>query len=133
MRNTIEITTPCDMISGALPPYSLRSVIGSSLGRPNSRSCWGAGNTGTLPWPPGTVLALRDGDPMEGPAGISLPEAPLGSTVRLVLRLRAPSSGRAYGVWSLADADRVPFGVLFWVDAQVVEVPAAEAGEEGRL
>ena len=65
------------------------------------------------------MLGLRDGDPMDGPAGISLPEAPEGGTVRLVLRLRAPRRGKAFAVWSLADAERVPFGVLFWVDAQV--------------
>ncbi|CAJ1381480.1 unnamed protein product [Effrenium voratum] len=82
------------------------------------------GNTGERPWPAGTVLSLRDGDPMGGPAGLRLQEVPPGSTVPLALSLQAPLEGKAYSVWSLADGDRVPFGTLIWVDA-AVEGPEA--------
>ncbi|CAL1140552.1 unnamed protein product [Cladocopium goreaui] len=75
------------------------------------------GNTGSRPWPAQTVLSLRDGDPMAGPAGLRLQEVPPGSTVPLSLQLQAPTSGKAFSVWSLADENRVPFGALIWVDA----------------
>eukprot|EP00435_Cladocopium_sp_Y103_P045275 s2731_g12.t6 len=77
------------------------------------------GNTGSRPWPAQTVLSLRDGDPMGGPAGLRLQEVPPGSTVPLSLQLQAPESGKAFSVWSLADENRVPFGALIWVDADV--------------
>eukprot|EP00913_Durusdinium_trenchii_P033671 g31521.t1 len=75
------------------------------------------GNTGAQPWPSNTVLSLRDGDPMGGPAGLRLPEVPVGSTVPLSWQLTAPESGKVFSVWSLADGDRAPFGPLLWVDA----------------
>ncbi|CAE7555419.1 ANKRD52 [Symbiodinium natans] len=80
-------------------------------------------NTGTRPWPPGTVLSLRDGHTMGGPVGLRLQEVPVGSTVPLALQLQAPSEPgtKAYSIWSLADGERVPFGALLWVDAAVAE------------
>eukprot|EP00434_Breviolum_minutum_P026158 symbB.v1.2.023125.t1/scaffold2096.1/size89696/4 len=54
------------------------------------------GNTGSRPWPPETVLSLRDGDPMGGPVGVKIPEVPPGNTVRLSLRLEAPPNGKAF-------------------------------------
>lgn len=79
------------------------------------------GNTGAQPWPSNTVLSLRDGDPMGGPAGLRLPEVPVGSTVPLSWQLTAPESGKVFSVWSLADGDRAPFGPLLWVDAVIEE------------
>ncbi|CAE7211992.1 ANKRD52 [Symbiodinium sp. CCMP2592] len=79
-------------------------------------------NTGSRPWPPGTVLSLRDGHTMGGPAGLRLQEVPVGSTLRIALPLRAPEEpgAKAYSIWSLADGERVPFGALLWIDAAVV-------------
>eukprot|EP00439_Symbiodinium_sp_Y106_P066345 s1840_g10.t2 len=79
-------------------------------------------NTGSRPWPPGTVLSLRDGHTMGGPAGLRLQEVPVGSTVPIALQLRAPEEpgAKAYSIWSLADGERVPFGALLWIDAAVV-------------
>ncbi|CAK9077012.1 Protein MEI2-like 4 (OML4) (MEI2-like protein 4), partial [Durusdinium trenchii] len=88
------------------------------------------GNTGAQPWPSNTVLSLRDGDPMGGPAGLRLPEVPVGSTVPLSWQLTAPESGKVFSVWSLADGDRAPFGPLLWVDAVIEEQEKSSSAEQ---
>ncbi|CAE8600089.1 unnamed protein product, partial [Polarella glacialis] len=79
-------------------------------------------NTGSRPWPKGTVLSLRDGESMGfGAAGGAFgQEVPVGTIIPLTMQFVGPASG-AYAVWSLADPDRQPFGALLWIDARAAE------------
>lgn len=87
-------------------------------------------NNGERPWPEGTTLAVRHGDVMGShAAGIRFPELPVGAVLQLTLPFTAPASpgSQQDAVWSLADPDHRPFGVLMWVDAVVPSVQAESA------
>lgn len=77
-------------------------------------------NTGYDAWPSGIYLAVRGGDPM-GMSPAMFPPIEAGEVMSMVLNFHIPEEpGRKlFGVFTLADGDRKPFGPLMWIDAHV--------------
>ena len=85
---------------------------------------WKLRNSGSVPWPASTEIALEGGEPLgqDGPAFVGT-VPPGGSVDVWTGGLKAPdAAGRYVGYWRLRDgSSKVPFGDLVWVDVTVEE------------
>lgn len=84
---------------------------------------WKLQNTGTCPWS-GYTVAFVDGDRMNAPDSVPVPETPPKATVEVSVQLTAPSADKIYrGNFRLQNAagETVPMGTesIFWVQVVV--------------
>jgi len=91
---------------------------------------WRLQNVGTCTWTTDYDLIYVEGDRMDGPLSVSLPEnVSPGETIDLSVRLRAPQkTGDYQGFWKLRDIQGESFGIgsnadlNFWVNITVIEI-----------
>jgi hypothetical protein len=97
---------------------------------------WALQNTGTCTWTTSYKLAFVNGDAMQGPASIYLPNsvAP-NQTINLSVTLRSSKNNGSFkGYWDLQDKNGVSFGLdpnastPFWVQIVVGPTPSATTG-----
>jgi hypothetical protein len=74
---------------------------------------WRVKNSGTCSWEAGYQLVFAEGNQMGGPAGASVNDTPVGSTVDISVNLTAPSApGTHIGKWRLRANNGAIFGAL---------------------
>ncbi len=84
---------------------------------------WRVRNSGTCAWEPGTRLAFISGDPMGGPASVSVPATAAGAQTDVSVSLVAPAAPGTYrGNWQLQAPDGTRFGAIIYVK---IVVPGA--------
>ncbi len=100
---------------------------------------WRIRNSGTCNWEPGTQLVFVSGNPMGGPAAVSVPATAAGAQTDISVNLTAPAVPGTYrGNWQLQAPDGTRFGAVIWVQivvpgpttpAPVCAPPACATGE----
>ncbi len=94
---------------------------------------WRLRNSGTCLWNTDYTLTFVEGDAMDAPPRVPLPDSvPPGEVIEVSLRLFAPAStGVAEGIWRLHDADDEPVndetGMPSRLEANVAVMPPATA------
>ncbi len=90
---------------------------------------WRVLNSGTCNWEPGTQLVLVSGNPMGGPAAVSVPAAAAGAQTDISVNLTAPTAPGTYrSNWRLQAPNGTRFGAMIWAQI-VVPAPATEVPE----
>jgi hypothetical protein len=95
---------------------------------------WRIKNAGTCTWTPAYRLAFHSGDPMGGPASVSLPRkvAP-GQVIDISVNLVAPGLAGTYkGAWQMRNAEGKPFGSGLSTDGTIwVQIKVNKTALEG--
>lgn len=138
-----ESTLPGDTVAGPTatspPPgptvdvsdCTLGAVFAADVTIPDNTSidtgksfvkAWSVRNTGTCDWGPGYLLTFVDGDQMEGPRAITVPETAAGETAEVSVEMVAPAEGGTYrGNWQVCVNESECFGDKLYV--QIVSRP----------
>ena len=78
-------------------------------------STWRVSNTGTRPWPPGTMLAHVGGALLSAPTQVPVSSIAPGGMVDITLQLTAPpEEGHYTTYWQLVTPDGCPFGAVLY-------------------
>jgi len=77
---------------------------------------WRIRSTGCAPWPADTRLVFDSGDRMEAPAGVDVPETPLGSAADVSVTMIAPDTPGTYkSYWQMEAPDGTRYGDRFYL------------------
>ena len=88
---------------------------------------WRVRNSGTCAWEAGTQLVYVSGDPLGGPASVSVPAVAPGATTDISVNFVAPATPGTYrSTWQMQSPAGVRFGSQMWVQI-VVPAPATTA------